>query len=246
MDQNNQPNEPLLPNDTPTQYTPSDYPQPNTASADSTELSEQTYSSQTEQPTPPVFNNQPLQTPQQQLPQQPAHNPGQTLGIVSIILSFVGLSLVGLILGIVSRRKSKEVNSSPTLGTVGIVIGIVFTILGAIIAALIVISMLAYTGIQDRGNDSRAQSSAYTIVKRAEAYYTMNQMYPATISDFESTDESSISDSGIDVSDKTPNDSSAVQYKQCDAYSAQVSYYNTTNNTVAILPLGSASSSTAC
>lgn len=86
----------------------------------------------------PPQTNQPEQLPVQPTQQQPyapqqhvGENPGQTLGIVSIIMTVpLGLSVVGIILGVISRNQSKKVNASTTLGTVGMVLGIVGTVLG--------------------------------------------------------------------------------------------------------------------
>lgn len=62
--------------------------------------------------------------PQQGYPPNPPQgNPGQVLGIVSIVLGLTcGLSLIGLVLGFVSRSRSKRAGASPTLGTIGIVV----------------------------------------------------------------------------------------------------------------------------
>lgn len=85
-------------------------------------------------------------------------NPGQTLGIVSIVLSFVGLSLIGLILAVISRKKSKAAGASTTLGTVGLVLGIVFTVIGFFYFAAVLLATVA--NIQDR-----AQSSSETSIQ---------------------------------------------------------------------------------
>lgn len=56
----------------------------------------------------------------------PAAAPGKTLGIVGLILAFLGpVSLVGLILSIVARSQSKKAGVTNTPATVGIIIGII-------------------------------------------------------------------------------------------------------------------------
>lgn len=55
-------------------------------------------------------------------------DPGRTLGIVGLILS-IFIPIVGLIVSIVARRKSKKAGFGNTLAMVGIVIGVVFTLL---------------------------------------------------------------------------------------------------------------------
>ncbi|NCU38334.1 hypothetical protein EOL96_04740 [Candidatus Saccharibacteria bacterium] len=59
----------------------------------------------------------------------PTENPGQTLGIIGIVCNVVGISIGGIILGVMSRNKSKQYGMSTTLGTVSLVWGIVSTVL---------------------------------------------------------------------------------------------------------------------
>lgn len=126
--------------------------------------------------------NNPAQPEQPQVVTQPpnpgyqqaapvAENPGQALGIISIILSFVGFSLIGLILGAISRNKSKAVGAPTTLGTVGLVLGIVFTAIS--IFFFILMSLAAYAGIQERARDeaSRSQSRSSSIYDRPSSNY---------------------------------------------------------------------------
>lgn len=116
------------------------------------------------QPPEPVFQPQPLPGDQQPLPPagqqvQSDENPGQTLGIVSIVLSALGISIIGIILGVVSRNKSKKAGKSTTLGTVGLVLGIIGLVLGLI--WFVLAAVLAYNGVQSeaaKGVDSSFQS----------------------------------------------------------------------------------------
>lgn len=71
------------------------------------------------------------QTPQGQ-PVVVQTNPGQGLGIASLVCSLIGMSLVGLILGIIAMKKSKEVGMSNGLALAGVIIssiGMVFGVL---------------------------------------------------------------------------------------------------------------------
>ena len=62
-----------------------------------------------------------------------AVDPGKTLGIVGLILSFVGpASLLGFILCIVARNMSKKAGFKNTPATVGIVIGIIVLVISVI------------------------------------------------------------------------------------------------------------------
>lgn len=73
---------------------------------------------------------------------QPIENPGQTLGIIGLVLNFIGISIGGIILGIMSRNKSRAVNMSTTLGTVSLVWGIIATALAIIGATLFIILVI--------------------------------------------------------------------------------------------------------
>lgn len=91
-----------------------------------------------QQPQPPVQPSHPPQPPQPPVyynqPHQPvANNPGDTLGIIGVILPFLSLALVGIILSILSYKKSKEANMPTTLGTIGIVINAICLVIGLLI-----------------------------------------------------------------------------------------------------------------
>ncbi|AIY00362.1 hypothetical protein ART_0763 [Arthrobacter sp. PAMC 25486] len=87
---------------------------------------------------PAPYGQQPAPYGQQSPYGAPAVDPGKTLGILSVILPFVGLGLVGLILGIIGKVKSKKAGFKNTPALVGIIIGIV-AIIATIIAVIIAI-----------------------------------------------------------------------------------------------------------
>ena len=62
----------------------------------------------------------------------PAVNPGQTLGIVALILAFF-FQLLGLILGIVALNQSKKVGMKNGLAVAAIWISAILMVLGLII-----------------------------------------------------------------------------------------------------------------
>lgn len=68
-----------------------------------------------------------------------ATDPGKTLAIVSIILPFVGFSLVGLILAIVAKVKSKKAGYKNTLAFASIIVNIVVLVLSIIAIILIIV-----------------------------------------------------------------------------------------------------------
>ncbi|MFE9234360.1 DUF4190 domain-containing protein [Cellulosimicrobium funkei] len=67
----------------------------------------------------------------------PGQDPGKTMGIVGLVLSFLGcLSIVGLILSIVAFNKSKKAGYKNSLALAGIIVGaivLVLTIIGSIV-----------------------------------------------------------------------------------------------------------------
>lgn len=69
-------------------------------------------------------------------------DPGENLGIVSVVLDVIGLGLIGIVLGIFSKKKSQKAGFTGTIGKIGIILGVVFTALttiafGALIAVMI-------------------------------------------------------------------------------------------------------------
>ena len=131
-------------------------------------------------PQPPV---PPIAQPTPQQPVGQTDNPGQTLGIIGIVLGFVGLSVVGIVLSAISMSKSGKANAPKTLGIVGLDINIIITILVPILI-LPLLFAASYSGIQGRAKDTAAQASANYVVLRAEAYDEASGKYPATIADF--------------------------------------------------------------
>ena len=86
---------------------------------------------------------QPSVTPPTQQVQM-MENPGQTLGIIGLVLNFLGITLGGIILGAMSRSKSKAVGMSTTLGTISLVWGIVVTVLTILaIVFFVVVAVMA-------------------------------------------------------------------------------------------------------
>jgi predicted cation transporter len=83
-----------------------------------------------------------LQAPPPAYP-APQTVPGKTLGIVSVILPFVGLGLVGLILGIVAKAQSKKVGAKNTPAVVGIVLGAISVVVGLIVTIVIIAGISA-------------------------------------------------------------------------------------------------------
>jgi hypothetical protein len=99
----------------------------------------------TETPPPPYEQQQPA--PGQQAPgtyyQQPvAEDPGKTLGIVGLILSFF-TALIGLIVSAIALNKSKKAGFKNTPALVGIIIGAIGTVFAVIAISLAIAAVVA-------------------------------------------------------------------------------------------------------
>ena len=64
------------------------------------------------------------------------------MGVIGCVLNLLGICIGGIILGIISRSKSKEAGMSTTWGTVSLVWGIIGTVFGFIIGLIILIVIL--------------------------------------------------------------------------------------------------------
>lgn len=155
---------------------------------------------ETPQPTPafqPPAASHPTPTPQPGI-QPTGEDPGKTLAIIGIILAFF-FNIVGLVLSIIARSKSKKAGFPTTLATIGIVLNSVFiflSILGGILLAAIMIT--AYKGIEERGETVETATTAHTVIKQAETYYALTGAYPTSIAEFNSHTESSLSQDEVD------------------------------------------------
>ncbi len=108
-----------------------------------------------------------------------------------------------------------------------------------------------YTAIQERAYTAGARSTAYSVERKADAYFARTNSYPKTIDDFGKYPDSALRSydgKKYKVSDKMPtkNNHETVQYKYCSADSAQVMYHDYTTGNAVIRPLGEADSSAVC
>jgi len=184
-------------------------------------------------------------TPPPTGPIQNRPSDGQTLGIIGLILGLLALWPVGLPLSIASVVKAQKARGSKVVG----IVGIVFNALAVFVSLFIItIAIVAYNGIQQRAHASAAEASANVVAKKAEAYATIDAAgsYPATIEDFAKYPESKLIQDDYTVTTVPPVDEKTIMYKQCDAQSAQVTYYDTYARQTRIIPLGDASNLTSC
>ena len=126
-----------------------------------------------------------------------------------------------------------------------------------VIAILAAITIVAYNGIQNRAKQSAAQSLANSVVKKTEAYNTIQSSYPANKAAYASGPTEAVLDDPSKVSDVTkgtatgfPTDEKTVGYVKCTAgNTAQIIWRDAVNNNYVAIGVGGATSgvvTTAC
>jgi len=131
-----------------------------------------------QQPPPAQYAQQPPQYAQQQVPYgqpvvfapAPPPVPGKTMGIVALILPFVGFCLVGLVLGIIALVQSKKAGFKNTPALIAVIVSAVFIVL-EIVAAIFIITAIA--------NGANSVSTQIQIINQCDSatsngYYTLN------------------------------------------------------------------------
>lgn len=72
----------------------------------------------------------------------PIEDPGKTLGIVGFVLAFV-FAIAGIVVSTIARKKSKEAGFDNQLAKWGLILSIIFTVLGVIGTILYVVAFAA-------------------------------------------------------------------------------------------------------
>ena len=201
---------------------------------------------QPEQPQPAYV---PPQAPQSEPSSTPteAHDPGKGLGIAGFILAFF-FPLVGLILSIIGFVKSKKAGYKNGLALAGIILNSVFMVVAVL---FITITIMAYSGIQERANAQSALTKAETITKMAEMYNAENgdattPKYPKNFSDISSMVENvTLVKTPILFA---PTDPNSIEFYACgDQTGNKVGYWDSSVRDVKYMYAGDASdSSTDC
>lgn len=78
------------------------------------------------------------------LPVEPV--PGRIMGIVSLVLSIIGLHVIGIILGFVARAQSKRAGQKNGFAVAGIIVGFVLLVLSIIVIGLAIAGGAAFVG----------------------------------------------------------------------------------------------------
>lgn len=181
------------------------------------------------QPTPPPAPS-PLQTPPP-APEAPKGGKGLAitgfvLGIVSLVFSFfvflsVPLAIAALIMTIIALAKKRP---GKGLSIAGLAISGTTLIL---MIPLTLITIVSYNGITARANTSSAESSASSVLKQAEFYYSEMGSYPTSESALTESDTFNYLD-GIEFTAFTtePASPTTVRFESCGGTGAQVYYWD--------------------
>jgi len=155
------------------------------------------------------MNNQNNPPVQQQAMQQKT----DVLGIISIVLSFAGLSLIGFILGLVGASQAKKRSSSPVLSRIGWILGLVSTFMTL---AVLILVLAGIPALQANQRNSARQNDVARIEAELARFYSENRYYPPNIASF--TVEKGIKQPSLEDIDYQafPNNCT-----KCDSYTIQ-------------------------
>jgi hypothetical protein len=182
-----------------------------------------------------------------------SHDPGKELAIIGIVLSFF-LNIAGLIVSIVARKRSKKAGYPTTLATVGIVLNSVSLAVSIImIPLLFLLIIVGYGGIQERAEGVSWKSTALKVVKKSEAYsIEHNNVYPVSVSEFESDPASSLTSIDVLISSKplttsdTNQRSKAIELYECAGTGNKIGYWDFDSKDVQYEFSGTANLSSPC
>ena len=71
-------------------------------------------------------------------------DPGKTMGIVALVLSIVGLHLVGVIVGLVALSQSKRVGHKNGFALAGVIVGAVLFVISLVVIGLMIAGGAAF------------------------------------------------------------------------------------------------------
>lgn len=144
---------------------PTETPEPAVSSATPPPVAEPAVSAAVTNPNPFTDQNTGAANPQ-----QPAEDPGKTLGIVGFVLSLLGGGLISLIISVVARNKSKKAGHSNGLALAGIILSVIGMIVGALLAVLVVTgAMKAAEYCQENGTTTQNADGSVSVNCSAES-----------------------------------------------------------------------------
>jgi hypothetical protein len=191
-------------------------------------------------------NNEPAPytpTQVQPIPQQTQPNPGKGLGIAGFVLAFFPvIQLAGLGLSIAGLVKSKRAGYKNGLALAGIILSSLFFLGSILFVFLFAISIVSYNGITARANTSAAQSSAASVIKYSEIYYSNNGTYPTASSQLETSSSITFSPEPLT---STPTYPSTVDFYNCNDGN-KVGFWDYTQEVAIYMYSGEANEASVC
>ena len=158
-------------------------------------------------------------------------DPGKTLGIVGLILAAF-FQLLGLILSIISFKKSKAAGFSGKLGKIGIIVNAVVMVLGTIaaIVLLAVSASIAAPEINKLSAAANSQAVAMDVVKKIEAYNALNDSgYPTTLSALDSSETTALDSTTVvadeEITSEPEDAANTVEISTCGADGNKIGYW---------------------
>lgn len=147
---------------------------------------------------PPVDNMPPVATSTPS-PVQPEKKSGaDKLGIISVVLTFLGALPISLILGLVGASKAKKAGRSPVVSRIGWILSLVFMLAAIPIAAWLY--MTSYNNEQAKLRDADRVKDINIISTRLEEYFEENFGYPSNLDSFVESDGHALVDpSGVTI-----------------------------------------------
>lgn len=203
------------------------------------------------QPQQPNFNQQSL--PPEQIAQYSTPQPNNStttqsktdvLGIIAIVMAFIGLSLIGLIVGIVGIFQANKHNHSKVLSVIAVVINIVITLIVAIVMLVVFLSVPA---LQRASRDVERSNDVSMLISQINDIYTMNGTLPVDCTEIQAALEKISSantavitsptapEGAMSCSTQVPNqDNDVYQYtvKSAKAGEYTISYWSETEKQV--------------
>jgi preprotein translocase subunit SecG len=124
----------------------------------------------------------------QNISKQLPEDPDKGLAVVALVFAFF-MPVVGLILSIVARSKSKKGGYKNPLATIGIIVNTIFILITILfIALMIVFGLFMFDTYKDatKRDDIRKSDVVY-IGKAVESYVNTNGYFPSTLDDLKNT-----------------------------------------------------------
>ncbi len=192
-------------------------------------------------PAQPPYQPAPIPSAPTPMGQSP-EDPGKTLGIVGLVLAFL-FSPAGLVLSIIAKSKSKSTGHDNVIALIGIIISIIGMV---ILLPFVLISFVAFNGVQERSKTTSGKTNANIVTSRAEEFAAENGTYPTSLSqlDLDPSGRGDIIQSKTPLT-SAPEESLTIVFYACDDGN-KVGYWDYKDQTVVYVYAGKSSDESNC